>query len=1376
MGQITSIKAARKTNQSEAAEGHLEKSLAEARHKLIETGTRNRLIHTPRGARRTRSLSIAAASSDAIFATLVRDMKPLRFASAEKKSEAEQPIVKLKAARAPAQRAMFSNGAVLQTALSQDSLQNCLRAIHHDAITAEEERGVNILFLAIGFLRWFEDENSDVARHAPLVLVPVNLLRDAKRETFELKFRDDEITTNRAIQERLRSNFGVMLPGLPEGEDWLPRDYFADIVNAVALKRRWSVDFDGLELGFYSFSKMMMMMRDLDPANWPGNTLIEHPLLRGVLCEGFPCDPPALPETARLDEILKPRDIIHVVEADSSQTCIVETVRAGRNLVVQGPPGTGKSQTITNIIAGAVHSGKSVLFVAEKMAALNVVHDRLAKAGLEDICLELHSRTLNKRLVADRLNRTLQTLTHPPADDDAAEQLTIARDRLNHVAERLHSPIGDTGMTPYQSLAIQIASAGEGVSPDIRIVEEALGWDEPAYEERRALTLRLADVTSSAGPLEDHVYFGVRNVKLQPNDFNRLVPKLKALAATAEAAANAAVKMAGCLGYEQAPTVAALETLIRIFELIGRLPQGGETIAAAIATAPSLRRIAKAAAAGVRWRKHKAPYHRIFHPAAWTTPVEHLRGPIARGAEWPLTRLGRGYREAARTLASLLAVPLPRSPAARMVLVEALIKGQALSTELVAEARLLADVLGDAWRGKRTDFVLIHAVARTIEALRATEPKVSFERITLLARIGGAETVAEDLASELSGLLDALNDAIHALDLDVGLVFHTNCIEKVDLGALARRAALWAAHPDRFAGWVRLANADGQLRAAGPAAIADALGCERLDPALASRQIETAFAEACWKRAVEADPDLGAFEGAQHRALIDRFAALENLRRDHTMRNIKAKHQAAIPRGAVGAMGVIRDEIGRKRNHMPLRKLMRSAGDVIQKIKPVFLMSPLSVAEFLPPGSVEFDLLVIDEASQMRPVDALGLIARSRQIVVVGDAKQLPPTRFFDRLVDDDVEPAEDDEPKASRASGVAPAADLESILTLCEARGLETRMLRWHYRSRHPSLIEVSNAEFYHRLIMPPAPAPRSKTEGLVARRVAGAYDRGGLRTNVIEAEAIADAAAEHARTRPRQSLGIITFSTVQRNLIADRIEARRRGDPVLDAFLRDGGREEAFVKNLENVQGDEREVILISICYGPRDAGQPLDSMAFGPISTEGGERRVNVLFTRARTRCEVFVSFGSGDINLERATGEGPRVLKRFLHFAETGILEQPVSATQEFDSPFEATVAAAIENMGYKVDPQVGSAGFKIDLAVRDPSDPGRYMLAVECDGATYHSALWARERDRLRQQVLEGMGWRIYRIWSTDWFYRRGEQLEKLKAALDAAKAAQINKS
>ena len=271
-----------------------------------------------------------------------------------------------------------------------------------------------------------------------------------------------------------------------------------------------------------------------------------------------------------------------------------------------------------------------------------------------------------------------------------------------------------------------------------------------------------------------------------------------------------------------------------------------------------------------------------------------------------------------------------------------------------------------------------------------------------------------------------------------------------------------------------------------------------------------------------------------------------------------------------------------------------------------------------------------------------------------------------------------------------------------------------------------------------------------------------------MIEAEAVANAVAAHARSNPGVSLGIATFSSAQRDAIEDVLEIKRRSDDALDELLREGKDEDVFLKNLENVQGDERDVIFVSVGYGPRVAGARLDSMAFGPVSADGGERRLNVLFTRARSRCEIFVSFAAGDIDLDRAKGEGPRVLKRFLQYAESGQLEERGSTSEVEDSPFEETVAAFIEGLGYKVDKQVGSAGFKIDLAVRHPDYPGRYMLAIECDGATYHSGLWARERDRLRQEILENMGWRFCRIWSTDWFYRRAEAAQKLRAALETA--------
>ena len=247
------------------------------------------------------------------------------------------------------------------------------------------------------------------------------------------------------------------------------------------------------------------------------------------------------------------------------------------------------------------------------------------------------------------------------------------------------------------------------------------------------------------------------------------------------------------------------------------------------------------------------------------------------------------------------------------------------------------------------------------------------------------------------------------------------------------------------------------------------------------------------------------------------------------------------------------------------------------------------------------------------------------------------------------------------------------------------------------------------------------------------------------------------------------VTFSAAQKNLITELLELARRNDSTLDAFLREGQAEDVFVKNIENVQGDERDVILISVCYGPVTPGGRLTSMTFGPVNTEGGERRLNVLFTRARVRCEVFASFDPGDIDPSRVSREGARILKRFLEFAKNGCMEDSAPTGETADSPFEDDVADVIRSLGYLVDPQVGSSGFRIDMGVRHPDRPGTYVLAVECDGATYHSALWARERDRLRQEVLEHLGWRFHRIWSTDWFYNRHSEIERLSAALASAR-------
>ena len=409
-------------------------------------------------------------------------------------------------------------------------------------------------------------------------------------------------------------------------------------------------------------------------------------------------------------------------------------------------------------------------------------------------------------------------------------------------------------------------------------------------------------------------------------------------------------------------------------------------------------------------------------------------------------------------------------------------------------------------------------------------------------------------------------------------------------------------------------------------------------------------------------------------------------------------------------------------------------------MKPCFMMGPLSVAQFLARGRHEFDLLVMDEASQMRPEDALGAIARARQVVVVGDGKQLPPTSFFSRMGIGN----EEDNPEDATS-----LEESESILEAAASIFHPSRQLKWHYRSQHESLVAFSNHRFYGgKLVVFPSPYGSSPDYGVKFFKVPGVY--AGSK-NELEAKEVAKAVIEHVKHRKTESIGIVAMNIQQADLIEDCIEKLLKTDPLMqtdwDEF--EAAKEDIFVKNLENVQGDERDVIYISITFGPNEHG--VIHKTFGPITGATGWRRLNVLYTRARKRVHVYSSMSGAEIDLPSTASVGSRALKDYLTFAETSRLATEVETDRAADSPFETDVEAALLERGFECVKQLGVAGFFLDLAIRHPEKRGSYILGIECDGAAYHSSKCARDRDRLRQEVLEGMGWHIHRIWSTDWF-------------------------
>ena len=1139
---------------------------------------------------------------------------------------------------------------------------------------------------------------------------------------------------------------------------------------------------DDTALSFFSFSKFLMY-RDLDPQRL-GLTEADgpaHPLLGQLLGDaGFASPPPVVGPDQSLDAVIGPREMIHVVPADTSQSIAVEAVRQGRSLVIQGPPGTGKSQTIANLIAAAVHAGKKVLFVAEKMAALEVVQRRLANVGLGEMCLELHSHKATKRRVLEDLQQTL-ALGEPVVDASPAyfERLTQARETLNQHARQLHEPVDASGLSPYRAVGRLIELHAAGVAPPSFALESA-GWSEAQTQSaRQALADLLTQRHALGSEPEQTPWRGAGVDALLPMDLQRLVEQLPAASATLGNARQEVAELADRLGVDDRPTPALGRSMAHRARRLADAPDLDPSAITHPVWDQQRASVSGAVEQGLAWAAVRRQLAGQVVAAAYDTDLTQARLEIAtHGRSW-LGWLSSAYRRAKRQLASLLSGALPRDTDAQLRLIDQLTEARQARAALQRDQAIGRYAFGHHWRGEDSDWDLLgkihgwdrrnheHGDAAELRRLAAAVP----DRAAL-------RPLAEAAESAVASGERAWEAAARPVKLDLREAFGVDTLDELPLGEAGRRLQQWTEQPDGLARWINYRRAREAAREAGLSPWVDALESDQLDAEAAEPAFEFAYHEALLRHALAQRPELARFTGESHEATLQRFRQLDNQRLALARQEVAAAHHAGLPRGNVGQVGVLRREFQKKRRHLPLRVLLREAGQGVQAIKPVFMMSPMSVAQYLETpaggagesgggagggGGVRFDLLLIDEASQVRPVDALGAVARCRQLVVVGDDKQLPPTRFFDSIMAND-----EDAPLDTDLD----TGDLESILGLCAAQNMPATMLDWHYRSVHPSLIAVSNREFYDaQLHVIPSPRRDPEDLGLRFHHVTeGHFERGGSATHPVEARRIAEAVLAFARDSPHRSLGVGAFSVGQRDAILDELETLRRQNPEQETFFADDREEPFFVKNLENIQGDERDVIFISVGYGPDAQGRM--SMNFGPLSNEGGERRLNVLITRAKRRLEVFSSITADDIDLSRVSKRGPEAFRTFLRYAQTGRFDSADRDAAEPVTAFERQVIAALREAGYDPVAHVGDRGFSVDLAVPDPDQPGRYLLGILTDGPAYGRCRSARERDASREQILKMRGWSIHRLWQLDWFNRPQQQRQQIVAALEAARAGE----
>ncbi len=1346
-------------------------AVATLRQQLLDVGKRNKLINAPIGKDRAKQLTIEDELSDEVFRTLYIRNKGMTFESfrgGDLIPEDDESVF-LPAEDDPGEVTATQQHHVdsrLQTRLSAERLQKQLLALYRDAQTLEEEQGVSVLFLALGFLQWYESDSSQVDRFAPLILLPVDLERGSARGRFKLVFRDQDMEPNLSLRALLASDFGLKLPDFPEHDDWLPTEYYRSVQEAVSSRPRWRVRPNTIELSFFSFGKFLMW-KDLSGDGFAGSELLTQ-----LLVGGFGATPTIFAPDENLDtRFPDPKQLGHILDADTSQTQVIAAASEGRNLVVQGPPGTGKSQTIANIIAAAVRDGKRVLFVAEKRAALDVVHDRLDKSGLGPVCLELHSHKANRKEIYAELKRTLEL--GPPQDvgDAAYESVRQVRDELNRLSGLLHRVDESCGQTPYGIIGRLAELDERGCRRPGFGIPDAESWSGPEFDERVAAVEGLAALTAEHGTEHGHVWRGARS---RPSQIDR-----RTLAGLFDRGDSAlrdvqawSVECGRHAGIVRPESASAIEDACKRLEALDVMPRLVQSLIRQEVVAEQPQRLVDLCEAISANQEARSGLLAEVIESALDVDWDAERIEIAQRGRSLFRWMSGSYRAALGRLRAVHRSELPKGFEERIDLLDRLIGFRQGLAGISKDAAFGRDALGRHWREDETDIGDLLPAARWI-ALQSNEVGSGMSLRAQLATIDPASdfaSVAQDGRLALSAWMECWNAICAIVDPDVQVAFGAERVELVGFETLRSRLQAWSGAAKSLEDWHRLSASAHHVAELGLGEIRERLADGRLMPADAQSTLEFVRAEAVWHRMRSETTDLETMDGSQRSRMVEEFKALDQQLQALSSQEVAIKHFQSLPEGSAGQVGIVRGEAAKKTRHLRIRQLLDKAGEAVARIKPVFLMSPLSVAQYLKPGGLTFDLLLIDEASQVRPADAMGAILRCRQIVVVGDQKQMPPTSFFDRQVGEDVEHADAEDVEDIQAAQVG---DMESILSLCESRAMAGGMLRWHYRSRHPSLIEVSNHEFYnHSLICPPSPDRAGKQSGLSFVHVEGVYGRGRKRNNPREAEVVAQQVLEHAREHPDETLGVVALSVAQRDTIRDRLEIMRAENPDLEAFCKEGKEDAFFVKNLENVQGDERDVIFISICYG-KDAGGYM-SQSFGPVSADGGERRLNVLFTRAKRRCRVFASIRHSDIRVDATKHRGTLVLKRYLKYAETGELDVPVLTGAEMDSPFEEAVAQALQGHGYRVAAQVGSSGFRIDLAVHDPDDEGRFLLAVECDGARYHSSSWARERDRLRQIVLEQKGWTFHRIWSTDWFYNRDAELERLLAAIDRARASRDN--
>ncbi|WP_276806896.1 DUF3320 domain-containing protein [Bacteroides stercorirosoris] len=1249
----------------------------------------------------------------------------------------------------------------LRSYLTESELQNSLKFVYRTSRTAIEENGANSLFLVLGILKWYESAKSVKPRFAPILLLPVDIIRRGGTSGYIIRTRDEEIILNITLVELLKQQFSVNLSGLnplPKDENGVDlKKIFAAIRTCIRNMKGWDVVEESM-LGLFSFNKFVMW----NDIHSNADKLKENAIIASLMENRIQWQDTTPEVDAReVDKNCTPDKFSIPVDVDSSQLEAVIESGEGKSFILHGPPGTGKSQTITNMIANALYKGKRVLFVAEKMAALSVVQNRLTKIGLAPFCLELHSNKVTKSHFLTQLQKAIEAIhiQSPAQFESTSMQLFERRRKLIDYMEALHHPHA-SGFSLYDCITNYLSIQGDELSIDFSSLNTITKDKLTALSEK---IQELDTVFLITGHPQEHPLKGLEPYNTSIESCQRMQEELRHLIDLFTLITASRKVLSSNLGIAIPDSWTGINWMSKISDLLLSIPYLNKSLLEIGGNANLIEEWKDIILAGSERDRIQTELYKDYIPQILEENAFILQQEWkAIEMKWFLPRFfaKRSYLKKLRLYnASLQEEQIPK-------LLEKLNlydRNNKIVQEQSSELSSLFGFLGrknkEKWEDITSILEKIPMIYRTLveyseiarqpfaEILNQIASKIDVDWSAFRQSNEATFRQSVNATHELNAVLNRMKGLCHMqipdsdLEMKLPVLLHT-----------------WLTHFDQIKDWEQWCLRKKELESQNLAVVINYI----IDKHKTGSEAANAYLKGVYHqlaiKAVDADETLRLFNGLLFEEMINKYKSLTTEFQELSKKELYCRLAAKIPSLTMEAassseIGILKRNISNGGRGTSIRRIIDQIPTLLHKLCPCMLMSPISVAQYIDLDAEKFDLVIFDEASQMPTSEAVGAIARGKALVVVGDPKQMPPTSFFSSSQVDEEE-AEFD--------------DMESILDDCISLSIPSRYLTWHYRSKHESLIAFSNSQYYNgKLYTFPSVDDRVSKVRLV--QVNGSYDKGRTRSNYAEAEAIVKEILHRLQTPEfsERSIGVVSFSQVQQNLIEDMLIEELNKYPELEekAFQ---SNEPIFIKNLENVQGDERDVILFSIGYGPDKNGNV--SMNFGPLNNQGGERRLNVAVSRARYEMIIFSTLRSEQIDLKRTKSKGVEGLKKFLEFAERGT--SPIPAVQlqnQKQSNLITLIAQELTQRGYKVDTLVGRSNFKVDLAIVNPEQPDTYILGILCDGKNYYETKTTRDREIVQPNVLQMLHWNVMRVWSVDWFEHKENVVERIIKKLEDVK-------